>query len=358
MSAGKISIIMGALLISGVCGAAEIYNKDGNKLDLYGSMRARHYFSDDTSVDGDNSYVRFGFRGQTQINDKLTGYGQWEYSIQANKAESEGTEGTKTRFGYAGLRYGDLGSLDYGRNAGVLYDVAGITDYAPIFDIMTDSYTDGFLTGRANGLLTWRNNTLFGLTDKVKFAVQYQGAEGDDSNSSGRSVYTTNGEGAGVSVSYDFDWDGTLLAAYGNSKRTAAQQALAYGDGEHAEMWAAGFKYNPGKFYAAIKYSQGKNITPIKNYGYANKTQNFEAYMRYVADSGVIPGIGWFQSKGKQIEGYGDVDLMKYLDVSVSYFFNKNFFTYADYKINQLNDDTPFGISGDDTFGVGMTYQF
>ncbi|MGP4883672.1 porin, partial [Klebsiella pneumoniae] len=33
----------------------------------------------------------------------------------------------------------DLGSIDYGRNSGVLYDVASITDYAPIFDIMTSS---------------------------------------------------------------------------------------------------------------------------------------------------------------------------------------------------------------------------
>ncbi|WP_266098891.1 hypothetical protein [Klebsiella michiganensis] len=27
---------------------------------------------------------------------------------------------------------------------------------------MTDSYTDGFLTGRANGLLTWRNTNFCG----------------------------------------------------------------------------------------------------------------------------------------------------------------------------------------------------
>ncbi|MFS2223116.1 porin [Pantoea sp. B65] len=358
MNAGKTSLVLMSLLISGVSGAAEIYNKDGNKLDLYGSMRARHYFSDDTSVDGDNSYLRFGFRGQTQINDKLTGFGQWEYNIQANKSEAEGTDGSKTRFGYAGLRYGDLGSLDYGRNAGVLYDVASITDFAPIFDIMTDSYTDGFLTGRANGLLTWRNNNLFGLNDKIKFAVQYQGQNGEGSNNSSRSVYAANGEGAGMSASYAFDWGGTLLAAYGNSKRTTAQQALAYGDGERAEMWATGFKYNPGPFYAAVKYSQGYNITPIKNYGYANKTQNIEAYLRYVSDNGITPGIGWFQSKGKEIEGYGDVDLVKYLDLNISYFFNKNFFTYADYKVNRLSENTPFGISTDNSFGVGMTYQF
>ncbi|WP_437615698.1 porin, partial [Erwinia sp. V71] len=121
---------------------------------------------------------------------------------------------------------------------------------------------------------------------------------------------------------------------------------------------STGFKYNPGKFYAAVKYAQGYNITPVKNYGYANKTENLELYSRYVTDSGFVPGIGWFQSQGKEIEGYGDVWLVKYLDINVAYLFNKNFSAYADYKINQLSKETPFGISTDDTFGVGMTYQF
>jgi outer membrane pore protein E len=80
----------------------------------------------------------------------------------------------------------------------VLYDVASITDYAPIFDIMTDSYTDGFLTGRANGLLTWRNTNFFGLNDNLKFALQYQGKNGSGSNNSSRSVYGSNGDGAGI----------------------------------------------------------------------------------------------------------------------------------------------------------------
>lgn len=354
----KFSLLAVAAFASASPMAAEIYNKDGNKLDLYGSMRARHYFSGDTTVDGDNSYVRFGFKGQTRITDLLTGYGQWEYNVQANHSEAEGTEGNKTRFGFAGLQYGDWGSIDYGRNGGVLYDVSSITDYAPIFDIMTDSYTDGFMTGRSGGLLTYRNTNFFGLLDNLKFALQYQGKNGEGTSTSGRSVYAENGDGAGMSASYSFDWGGTILAAYGNSRRTSAQQALAYGDGERAEMWSTGFKYSPGQFYAAVKYAQGYNITPIRGFGYANKSENLEAYSRYVFTNGVTTGIGWFQSKAKDIEGLGDVYLMKYLDVNIAYYFNKNFSTYADYKINQLDKNTPFSISTDDTFGVGMTYQF
>ncbi|VTN08513.1 Porin OmpC [Raoultella terrigena] len=44
-----------ALLAAGAAHSAEIYNKDGNKLDLYGKVDGLHYFSDDTNSDGDMS---------------------------------------------------------------------------------------------------------------------------------------------------------------------------------------------------------------------------------------------------------------------------------------------------------------
>ncbi|WP_311791286.1 porin, partial [Pantoea sp. UBA5923] len=77
MKRNILAVVIPALLAAGAANAAEVYNKDGNKLDLYGKVDARHQFSDSTGDDGDQSYVRFGFKGETQINDQLTGYGQW-----------------------------------------------------------------------------------------------------------------------------------------------------------------------------------------------------------------------------------------------------------------------------------------
>jgi len=155
-----------ALLAAGAANAAEVYNKDGNKLDLYGKVDARHQFSSNAGDDGDQTYVRFGFKGETQITDQLTGYGQWEYNVQANHAESAGDEGNKTRLGFAGLKFGDWGSFDYGRNYGVIYDVMSYTDQLPVFgdDTMYQN-NDNFMIGRSNGLATYRNNNFFGLVD-------------------------------------------------------------------------------------------------------------------------------------------------------------------------------------------------
>ncbi|MCM5477543.1 porin, partial [Escherichia coli] len=51
-----LAMLVPALLVAGAANAAEIYNKDGNKLDLYGKVAGLHYFSDDASSDGDMSY--------------------------------------------------------------------------------------------------------------------------------------------------------------------------------------------------------------------------------------------------------------------------------------------------------------
>lgn len=124
MKSKVLALLIPALLAAGAAHAAEVYNKDGNKLDLYGKVDGLHYFSDNTNSDGDQTYVRFGFKGETQITDQLVGYGQWEYNVQANG--SEGDKGDSwTRLAFAGLKFGDLGSFDYGRNYGVMYDIEG-----------------------------------------------------------------------------------------------------------------------------------------------------------------------------------------------------------------------------------------
>ncbi|SQQ46041.1 putative outer membrane protein [Escherichia coli] len=106
MKSKVLALLIPALLAAGAAHAAEVYNKDGNKLDLYGKVDGLHYFSDNSAKDGDQSYARLGFKGETQINDQLTGYGQWEYNIQANNTESSKNQ-SWTRLAFAGLKFAD-----------------------------------------------------------------------------------------------------------------------------------------------------------------------------------------------------------------------------------------------------------
>ncbi|EBU9349555.1 porin OmpS2 [Salmonella enterica] len=375
-----LALVIPALLAAGAAHAAEIYNKDGNKLDLYGKVDGLHYFSDDSSKDGDQTYMRVGFKGETQINDQLTGYGQWEYNVQANTTEGEGAN-SWTRLAFAGLKFGDYGSFDYGRNYGVLYDVEGWTDMLPEFGGDSYTYADNYMTGRANGVATYRNTDFFGLVDGLSFALQYQGNnensgngnEGTNNRTDDDDFRRENGDGFGISTTYDFGMGFSAGAAYTTSDRTNDQVSRGeqYAKGDKADAWTAGLKYDANNIYLATMYSETRNMTPYGSLdsdahgGVANKTQNFEVTAQYQFDFGLRPAISFLMSKGKDLVNNGvndDKDLVKYADVGATYYFNKNFSTYVDYKINLLDDDDNFyadnGINTDDVVALGMVYQF
>ena len=86
-----LAILVPALLVAGAANAAEIYNKNGNKLDFYGKMVGEHIMTHDgdNNNSDDTSYARFGIKGETQISSELTGYGQFEYNIKADKPEGQ-----------------------------------------------------------------------------------------------------------------------------------------------------------------------------------------------------------------------------------------------------------------------------
>ena len=374
MKVKVLSLLVPALLVAGAANAAEIYNKDGNKLDLYGKVDGLHYFSDNKGDDGDKTYMRIGFKGETQVNDQLTGYGQWEYQIQGNQSES--SNDAWTRVAFAGLKFADAGSFDYGRNYGVTYDVTSWTDVLPEFG--GDTYgSDNFMQQRGNGVATYRNTDFFGLVDGLNFALQYQGKNGSVSgeNEGGRSLLTQNGDGYGGSLTYDLGSGFGIGGAITTSKRTADQNALGvYGNGDRATVYTGGLKYDANNVYLAAQYSQSYNATRFGTsngsnrtaaYGFADKAQNFEVVAQYQFDFGLRPSVAYLQSKGKDISNgftnYGDQDIVKYVDVGATYYFNKNMSTYVDYKINLL-DDKAFtqaaGIATDDIVALGLVYQF
>lgn len=371
MKRNILAMVIPALLAAGAANAAEVYNKDGNKLDVYGKVDVRHYFANSESgEDGDDSRVRLGVKGDTQITDQLTGFGRFEWETKTNKTENNNDN--KNRLAYAGLKFKDFGSVDYGRNYGVIYDTNAWTDVFPLWGGNTMAQTDTFMTERNRNLLTYRNNNMFGYVDGLSFALQYQG-KNTDSNKSGASAqdehgdwsngYKDNGDGYGFSTAYDLGWGVTLGGGYSNSARTEAQKyegSTAHGD--RAQAWNVGGKFDANNVYLAAMYGETLNTTHFGSaHEIANKTQNVELVAQYLFDFGLKPSLGYNQSKGKDIEGYGNEDLVKYISVGSYYYFNKNMSAVVDYKINLLKDNDfseAHGLMTDNVVGLGLVYQF
>ncbi|PHM48417.1 porin [Xenorhabdus miraniensis] len=374
MKRNILAVVIPALLVAGTANAAEIFNKDGNKLDLYGKVDVRHHIADKRSgEDGDASYARIGIKGETQISDQLTGFGRWEYNLKAHT--EEGKQETSTRLAFAGLKFANYGSLDYGRNYGVNYDVNAWTDVLPIFGGDSMAHTDNYMTGRSTGLLTYRNTDFFGLVDGLNFALQYQGQNSDRTKNKRTNIEKANGDGYGLSATYNVGYGITVGGSYANSARTKGQkQSDAYG--KRAEAWNIGAKYDANNVYLAAMYGETRNMTPGEggreynrgavDYfdGIANKTQNIELTAQYLfSDLGLKPSLAYVQSKGKDLErndgakGF-NADLVKYVSVGTYYYFNKNLSTYVDYKINLLDKNEGGDTNARNVFGVGLTYQF
>ncbi len=373
MKRNILAVVIPALLVAGAANAAEIYNKNGNKLDLYGKVVGEHGFttSGKDTKNQDSSYGQIGFKGETQVNDQVTGYGQWEYRSKAGNAE--GSQINVTRLAFAGIKIADAGSLDYGRNYGVVYDVESYTDMAPSFSGETwgGARVDNYMTNRSTGLLTYRNTDFFGLVDGLSLALQYQGKNDRTSD-----LRDANGDGFGTSLGYEFGEGFGVIGSYSTANRTSDQKAD--GKGDKADAWAVGAKYDANNLYLAAVYAETRNMSILGNSGklvnpnigddafnVANKTQNFEVIAQYQFDFGLRPSVSYVQSKGKDLQDAGstatyDRDLAKYVTVGATYYFNKNFNVYGDYRINLLdNDDADTSWVGSaDQATVGVTYQF
>ncbi|WP_187644230.1 porin, partial [Escherichia coli] len=73
------------------------------------------------------------------------------------------------------------------------------------------------------------------------------------------------------------------------------------------------------------------------------------------------PSIAYLQSKGKDPGMWGNQDLVKYVDVGATYYFNKSISAFVDYKINLLDKNNftdVLGINTDDIIATGLVYQF
>ncbi|WCG81547.1 porin [Pectobacterium sp. A5351] len=360
MKRNILAVVIPALLVAGTANAAEIYNKDANKLDLTGRVHAGYTFKNQSAENEDNTNARLGFKGQTQITSDLTGYGTFEYQFDANNAEDTNAGEGKTRKAFAGLKFADFGSLDYGRNVGVAYNGLAYTDVLP--ENGGDSSVTDTLTGRVSSAATYNTSNFFGLVDNLGFGLQYVAK-----NESSSRIERNHGDAWATSLSYDTDFGVGVVASYGSYERVGStnlslDQHRSTAGGERADVWATGLKYDANNIYVAATYGQARNFYAPNRTTMADESKIFEVVAQYNFDFGLTPTIAYVSRKdkintaGADVNGYG----VKYASVGATYAFNKNFSTYVEYDISLLDKDRTktFGQENNDRVDVGVVYQF
>ena len=383
MKRNLLAIAIPALLVAaGANASIEVWNKDGNKVDFYGRVKAANNITDRGQKDeGDDTSARLGMSGQTQITDSLVGYGRWEYEADAGKNSDN-----EVRYAFAGLNFGDLGSFDYGRNDGVLKAITAYTDVLPQFGGEAANNAWNVLSSRTKAVATYRNNNFFGLTDDISFALQY--ADNGDNSTTVDGIKGNSREAYGANVQWRiFDTGLTAGAGYAQSTQS---------DTRH-NTWAAGLKYENYDLYLAANYFQSKvkrgNTVKWKTPQYDVyrdrdvKIRGFELVAQYGIDLEVgrlTPSLAYVQHKYKVDSlHFSDANyryyaagenspIAKYVSLGATYDLNKNFSAIVEYKFNLLDHkdigadrdtETPRGKHGNkpgtkDVLGVGLIYQF
>ncbi|PXZ04974.1 porin [Gilliamella apicola] len=410
MKRNLLAIAIPALLVAaGANASIEVWNKDGNKVDFYGRVKAANNITDRAQEkEGDDTSARFGMTGQTQITDTITGYGRWDYDAKAGNATGK----NEVRYAFAGLNFGDFGSFDYGRNDGVLKVITAYTDVLPQFGGDAADNALNVLSARTKAVATYRNNNLFGITDDISFALQY--ADNGDNSTTSDGVREGSREAYGAVAEWRiFDTGLTIGGGYAQTAGSAKSKgsvvdngldndddddddddySYRYGDSDYrpyksagkVKTWAAGIQYDNYNLHLAANYFHSKHKSSVKGV-YDDKTKGFELVAQYGIDLEVgrlTPSLAYVQHKvsGKNYSHHEHDDslpsgknLVKYVSLGAEYALNKNFSAIVEYKFNLLKKkdigafDNTANLDRDskhrskpgtkDVLGVGLIYQF
>ncbi|WP_343191995.1 porin [Buchnera aphidicola (Formosaphis micheliae)] len=362
-------IMMPILLIMSTVYGVEIYNKNGNTLNVYGEIDQKNRFVNQPrsiikTYDVDASEYTIGLFGTTDIGNQLTGYSCLEYTGKGFVLDKyiKHYYDDKINLGLVGVKFGNWSSIDYGRNYGIMYDAKSVTN--PHGFVHGNNFfkeDDAFLIHRTSNVLTYRNHNFFGLSNHLKTSLQYQ-SKHQHSN-----LAKENGDGWGSSIQYTNKYGITAVASWFSSNRTPIQ--IMDGQGDNADAYGIGLKYAKNNCYIAGFYGEGHNVTPYaKNTKFIGESSNLEFFGEYNFDFGLSSSLAYSESYGKNMhtmdqKSFADKRVLnRQMNVSGHYNFSDHMYSYVDYKFDLLkhnkNADIIDGVHEGNVISAGIIYKF
>ncbi|EGU34908.1 outer membrane protein OmpU [Vibrio sp. N418] len=349
MNKTLIALAVSAAALATGAHAAELYNQDGNSIDMGGRAEARLSLKDGKAED--KSRVRLNFLGKAQINDSLYGVGFYEGEFTTAEdglgTDAEGTSDLTNRYAYAGLG-GTFGEITYGKNDGAL---GVITDFTDIMAYHGNSAAYKIeVADRADNMISYKGefNNL-GLKASYRFA--------DREEIDGK--YTDNdADGYSLSSIYALGETGIALGAgfaQGNQTLNVGKADQYFAD-RTEYMLAASYAIND--LYFATTFVDGRD----KDKATGEKTDNtgYEFAAAYTMNQTVFTTTyNYLEAKDKTS---GDKhDVADNIAIDATYYFQPNFRGYVSYNFNLLSEDANKGITkadAEDELALGLRYDF
>ncbi|MGD8170910.1 porin [Vibrio sp. TRT 21S02] len=337
MNKTLIALAVSAAAVATGVNAAEIYNQDGNSIEMGGRAEARMSLKDGKAED--KSRVRLNFLGKAAINDSLYGVGfyEGEFTTSENGAVDSNND-LNTRYAYAGLG-GNFGEVTYGKTAGAL---GVITDFTDIMAYHGNSAADKLaVADRTDNMVAYAGQfENLGVKASYRFADQETDANG----------FTDNKQ------------DGYSLSAIYAIGDTGLQLGAGYADQNKSNEYMAAASYSIADFYIAGLFTDGE-----KNFDDANlASSNFagvQDYTGYEVAAAYTLGQTVFTTTYNSAETANDTSANN-VALDATYYFKPNFRTYISYNFNLLDESDKLGtgtvgkVAAEDELALGLRYDF
>lgn len=324
-----LAIAIPALIAASAANAATVYEKDGQKFDVYGRAQVNFYndaATDETSSTIDGS-ARLGLKGSTAINDSWKALARAEWKVTGESSEDSTF---KARHIYAGFDGGKVGTIIFGQTDTAFYDAIGVTDVFNEWGSYGNSYwgyRNGAPTfgGRQEGQAVYRN-TFGGFTGAVSYI---------SSNAKTNLDY-----GYATALTYAFD--------FGVGIGAAAQKYNSANGLSDQQDWALSATYGTlgeGLYLAGI-YNQSKqeNGSDVEE---SIKAYELAATYTMTNNWGFLGGFNYAKNHDT------DVELTNEFLLGAQYNFTSNFYSYTEYLFDQRDGDNV-----DNQWTVALQYNF
>jgi len=333
--------------------AATIYEQDGTKIELSGSLRLYlGRFADDQRGDLRDDDSRVIFKASHDLGNGLSGFAGYELRFDGGDEKTKNTFGNPdTRHLYAGFKHQDIGALSFGRqllNIDDVLDDGAYANSAALYPVSTRDYkVVKFRSVEWNGL-SFGLDYIFGDSNKNRSTT------GNIFDQDGNHLTDLkNGYSASLFYNYDISDNQSLKLAATYLQRDYDDVRTTSTTAKE-RFWLAHAAYSYGPFYIAANYGQENNKS---DYTGKVKTRYSLVDLSYqvIDPSRVYAQWERYETKTDKLQN-------QYL-VGVDYKLHKNVITYVEYAHKRTKDWDDNGLvepttKKDNVYGVGLRVFF
>ncbi|MEZ8283331.1 porin [Vibrio splendidus] len=340
MNKTMIALAVSAAALATGANAAELYNQDGNSVEMGGRAEARLSMKDGKAED--KTRVRLNFLGKVEIQDGLYGVGFYEGEFTTSDYDKDGNNvsGSDTidnRYTYAGLG-GTYGEVTYGKNEGAL---GVITDFTDIMAYHGNSAADKLaVADRTDNMLSYK-----GQFQDLSVKASYRFADRSTETANGDTKYVDNGE------------DGYSLSGIYAIGETGIKLGAGYADQNEQNEYMLSGSYAISDLYFAGVFTDGE------------KAKDNGDYTGYELAAAYTMGQTVFSTTYNNAETDGDTSADN-IAIDATYYFKPNFRGYVSYNFNLISEGDKYGTVGtlvnrsatsaqaEDELALGLRYDF